>query len=867
MARYDLFARRGAPFYAKRKEVPDEGFDIALDDMYSVKRSTPWTFCMVKGQTLPLQGWKIHVSATYQDAERVLSAVTKILVPLHVAFKYLSSPADVLKSLEKYADRIQAGKFITIYPQSEEDLTKIGHQLQSELKGYAGPVPLTDINLPECPVSFRYGAFKEMTTRDENGRLVPAIMTPSGEKIPDRRIAHPVIPPWVTVPHWMSAAAAERLHPTDEALDDLLRGYAIESVLHYSNAGGVYKVRCCDSSSGNEGNFAVMKEGRRYLGIDGNGHDGSERARHEGEILAKLSGSPYAPRLLDCREIGENFYLFEDYVGGMSLFDWVAKNYPFNFGRPVKEYLQTGSKLAHCIIAAVQDFHERGIELNDLQPRNIMVTESETIMFVDFECAENRSENKPSICAPGFFPLVKESAITEGVDVDSYALAETLMHIFCPTAPAAWCSDDYWQPRIAYVKSIFGDEIADLLNNIHSAIPQDLLTNMHLCCLSKSDVRDIDTINNLLVDGIRTARSKGYDAVYPGDTRQFQSETACLDFESGLAGVMFALGPDDNNAEQDMQMLEERALACSWASDGLFRGPAGVAWLLAQRGCLKSARTLFLRNVETDGEDLSIRDGLAGRYVALRSANLMKKSGGMFADILEMTADKLQREALSMSDSLSETLISSRFSGVNNIKGTGFFDGMSGFAYALCLLANDKKSRELLAISRELIRLEAQSLHEAEDGSLQILDRGRMLPYLAEGSAGTALSIILTKPHGELGCETDEIMRKVVRGARVKTCIDGGLFYGNAGLAAILALSGYRSESIEQIKVQARLHAFHLPGDQSGIAAIGKGDLGLSLDYATGSAGVIALLRWLQGKTASWLPAIDIPRPFDAERQ
>src|SRR5437762_11749491 len=70
----------GTPFGVGERPVPAGWRREEQDD---------WLVIVPEDIELPMQGWKIHVSATMDNAERVLDAVWDDCVPRGIEFKFL----------------------------------------------------------------------------------------------------------------------------------------------------------------------------------------------------------------------------------------------------------------------------------------------------------------------------------------------------------------------------------------------------------------------------------------------------------------------------------------------------------------------------------------------------------------------------------------------------------------------------------------------------------------------------------------------------------------------------------------------------------------------------------------------------------
>ena len=158
---YLRYCQPGNPFYAPA--VVDETsqvFDVLHAGAgWSSKTTYPWINWIPDEWSFPRQGWKIHVSATSENAETVISTTARFCFRAGLAFKHLASARDLLNQNSKYADRSAAGKFITVYPSSDEEFAFALDELDGLLAGGEGPYILSDKRWRSGPVYFRYGAF------------------------------------------------------------------------------------------------------------------------------------------------------------------------------------------------------------------------------------------------------------------------------------------------------------------------------------------------------------------------------------------------------------------------------------------------------------------------------------------------------------------------------------------------------------------------------------------------------------------------------------------------------------------------------------------------------------------------------------
>nr|WP_238448995.1 hypothetical protein [Micromonospora sp. 4G55] len=164
--------------YATDRPVPD-GWECQVKD--------DWLIHGPVDGSLPQQGWKIHVSARLDNAERVLTRVMDYCQPRGIPFKHLRGPRMLLMRNSKYARRGGSGKFITVYPRDDAELELTAKELAALLDGEQGPYILSDLRYGDGPVYLRYGGFAARYCLSPDGQVVPAIEDAGGSLVPDRR--------------------------------------------------------------------------------------------------------------------------------------------------------------------------------------------------------------------------------------------------------------------------------------------------------------------------------------------------------------------------------------------------------------------------------------------------------------------------------------------------------------------------------------------------------------------------------------------------------------------------------------------------------------------------------------------------------
>ena len=173
-------------------------------------------------QDFPAQGWKIHASATMDNADRVLDTVWEYCVARGISFKFLRSSSALFARVGKYAPRGYAGKLVTIYPENdaacEKILTELGEQLDGEPSPYILQRPALGQGAAVRPVR----RVHQPVHGGRHGEVVEAIADAEGNLVPDRRGPVFHIPPWVTLPGVPRAAPGrpQRRHHHRPAVHD-----------------------------------------------------------------------------------------------------------------------------------------------------------------------------------------------------------------------------------------------------------------------------------------------------------------------------------------------------------------------------------------------------------------------------------------------------------------------------------------------------------------------------------------------------------------------------------------------------------------------------------------------------------------------
>ncbi|GAA3134376.1 class III lanthionine synthetase LanKC [Planomonospora alba] len=827
---YELYCLADPLFYdvldGRRGGRPD--FPLAsrrVPDGWTHQATDVWMHYAPAEGRMPSQGWKIHVSARPEDAERALETVWEYCVPRGIAFKFLRSPSVMTMMNSKAAPRGSSGKLITVYPPDEDLLELTLKELDVLLRGVEGPYILSDLRYGEGPLFVRYGGFLARTCLDDGGETVPAVEDDRGRLVPDVRGPAFGVPSWVTLPAFLEPHLAARNAVTVDGLP-----YAIESVMHFSNGGGVYLGR--DTRTGRQ---VVLKEARPYAGLDAARRDAVERLTHEREMLERLAGLDAVPELIDHFTLGGHHFLVQEFVDGSPLQRMLVQRYPLSRAgrdrRALEEYTAWAvSDVLPKVRRAVASLHERGVVFGDLHPSNILVTPAGRVVLIDYEVATLAGSGERAALAHPAFTAPPDR---RGTEVDAYALACLCLGLFAPQLTIMLPLD---RSKAVHLASLITEAFPVPPEPIDEAVRTVLGPEPPAAPeIPRPDRDGWPRLREAMTRAIlASATPDRDDRLFPGDPAQFQTGGG-LGFAYGAAGVLYAL--DATGAGRfpgHEEWLRRRASAAGRRMrPGFYDGLHGVAHVLDRFGHRRDALDLVEMSLRGTWDDLELGlfGGLAG--IGLNLLHLARTTGE------SSLAETALRIAGTCSDRLGGPDDVPETSGGGNPR-AGLMYGSSGPAL-LFLHAYERTGEEaLLDRAAVALRQDLRRCRTTEDGTLQVDQGWRTLPYLDEGSAGIGLVLARYLAHRD-----DEAFAAALdacrRAARAGFFVQPGLFAGRSGMIA--ALYGGMGPAPEDPGTGpgGPVHglAWHALPYAGGLAFPGDQLFRLSMDFATGTAGVL----------------------------
>jgi tRNA A-37 threonylcarbamoyl transferase component Bud32 len=832
---YELYCLADVSFYddpnLARKTNPD--FPFAEEPVPAGWRRAEfghWVSYTPEGATLPPQGWKVHVASCVDNAESVLATVCDYCLPRRIAFKFVRSPQHLFLVNTKYADRESSGKFVAIYPADESQLEAVLTELGDLLDGQPGPYILSDLRWASGPLYVRYGGFAERWCLGPTGELELAIEGPDGELIPDRRDVVFRVPEWVSLPAFLQPHLDARNGTTVTDMP-----YEIREALHFSNGGGVYV------GYRGEERF-VLKEARPHAGLDLAQRDAVARVRWERAILDRLAGLDVVPQVRDYFTYAGHEFLVEDFIEGEALNEQLVARYPLDRSGPddpdIAAYTAWALDILGKVEAAVSAIHERGVVMGDLHPFNLIVRPDGRVAVIDFEGASEVSEARWQILAnPAFAPPASRT----GLDADRYALACLRLYLFLPITQLLALGSSKASELAAAIADRFGVPAAFLDETVHwisDVPPAERSPAPAPASLLESAAGSWRSVAASMVGAILSSATPGRDdRLFPGDPMQFSS--GALNLAHGAAGVLYSLdavGFGRYPAHEDW--LVERALHPRRTPRfGFYDGLHGVAYALDRLGRRSEALEVLQRcrrelAGSLDRLSLDLEGGLAGIGLNLSYFASVTRDG-----VLENAADEVVRiVANRLGDEQSVPTVSG-----GEHPYAGLMRGSSGPALLFIRRYERTGDDRLLDLAATALRQDLRRCVVRNEATLEVDEGWRTLPYLAQGSVGIGFVLAEYLAHRE-DERFSEAAGRIRRAASSHFYVQAGLFSGRAGM--ILYLSHRRGQEgvPDAVADQIRRLQWHALAYEGHLAFPGNQLLRLSMDLATGTAGVLLAL-------------------------
>lgn len=579
---------------------------------------TPWIRLLNRHAVTPDQGWKLHVSATTITAEEVLHRALHVLLDETACFKVATSCKALSELNGGMGAASQVGKFITVYPNSDEQAVRLAAALDAATHGLRGPRIPSDRPLsPDSLVHYRYGAFRDRRVRNAIGAIKPAILTPEGVPVPDDRGGGFRPPSWVVDPF----ETAGIVHDPPPPSPIIAGRYLALAPLYRSARSSIHLAMDLDDPK-----RCVLKRGRRHAGVDSNGQDATDRIRHEADILSRLAPDPRFPAVYDLLDDGDVYLVMED-VEGETLEEAVRAVVHRGSQLPPETLTRWARELASALAA----IHARGLLYRDLKSANILVTPEGHIRILDFDAAfdPTADRNSPLTGTYGYMspqhergepPTTQDDIygfgavlyfIATGVEPsnapDRFRLLDRPVALLNPTIDPGFvriierCLDP--DPAMRFASAV---QVLDALQELEqcdrshgSAVTEDPQISLLDCVAEQARTRARALADTLCAVSITTQDGEGrFWLTTHGERNGYRSP----DLNTGNAGTVLALAElvDTFNDPDHRETLRAgaRALIDSPRPEGpslagLYVGESGVGAALLRAGQVLADRSLI----------------------------------------------------------------------------------------------------------------------------------------------------------------------------------------------------------------------------------------------------------------------------------
>lgn len=400
---WTAFARRLERRWRKQTEV------LRIRDRF-------WRYSRSPRKSDPVQGWKIHVSATILSASDIFARSFPVL-NAHGALYKVPAKLSFLAHLNSGdAGYSQIGKFITVYARSDNEAETLARKLHHATLGCAAPeIPFDVRYKPKSAVYYRYGSY---VSRRKGASMV--IFDSVGKAHPDKRA------PSYAVPNWLDDPINKRPIKPSKSRSPFGLELLVHKALAQRGKGGVFEAL---DLSNFPPRLVIIKQGRRHGDLDWTGVDGYARIKQEGRTLRVLhrAGIP-VPNVLREFERSGHRYLVLEKISGPRL--------------SVGKSKRSARFVAHMLTrlgAVLSQLHALGYVWRDCKPTNILVSGNQ-LSLIDFEGACRISKiGIPPWGSIDYLPPCyrNEFAIRRaGTLEDDYALGVIAFQLFSGKSPS-----------------------------------------------------------------------------------------------------------------------------------------------------------------------------------------------------------------------------------------------------------------------------------------------------------------------------------------------------------------------------------------------------------------------------------------------
>ncbi len=817
--------------------------DILDKKTWYIVRDRIFISCMPKGSSIPDFGWKIHISGTIWDSKEILSIVCNFCYENNIAFKCLMDGEVFDLSQNKSAPRGNSGKFITIYPQDEEQFKKITPLLYKKLKQFNGPFILTDRRYRKKGiVYYRYGALSAKSEIIDD-KEVHVIKESNGRTfIDDRR-------PAFQLPHWIQ----DPFHiETDLSTNEILLNgqYKIIKALRFSNAGGTYLAENI------LGEKVILKEARPFTVQHGKQQDSINLKENELKILEKIQHLKLSPLAIDFFYEWEHAFLVESYIEGRTLKQFIVSESPFatpnSSNENFNDYYKRVTEIMAQLLENIKLIHKSNVIVGDISPENIIIDENYKPTFVDFDGSTDIDSASEQYI---FTTLGFDSKLDDpnNFNRDYVSLGYLLFYLLTPSSNILELKKDFYIGFLRHLETSYKlpKEFRTLMSKLVDInIEHDI--DEYLKLLRKVDPKiHLNPSNNILTETLESdIQAVGkfiLDSKLNDESQMFPSDFLAkesLSIMHGTAGILRAL--DYGNIPYEPSIFEEfKQKLFSNLNEtelGLDSGLSGICWYFLEKDLDDEAKFLLNEIVirKKSVKNFNLGSGLSGIGMILLKAFLKYKDLNYLNSALQ-----IGEQILNSVD-------------VRNIDKIGLNNGRAGLSLYLLYLSSVSGEKKFAKFGREILLDEIGNSHEVNSsyGFPSSTKKQKIIyPYFSEGNAGVAAVAI----RYQYASQDDTLNKEIIKLANGLNCVlstDMGFYAGLAGIANTL-LDFYYFTSDQKYYVKAKeiftnIQCFLLKQETGKLAFPGSLMYRFSCDYATGASGFIMLSERLKSNNKNF---------------
>jgi serine/threonine protein kinase len=332
-----------------------------------------WTFFKYK-KKMPTSGIKLHISSTSYNSVKILEKVIPIIFREKVSFKVTSSIKDLHNLNNGKAGETQVGKFLTLYPYTNNQAVNLGIKIDKSIKEYFGPIIPYENSLGyRSSVYYRYGSFKNKKYQKDNGEIVNAMIDDNKKIIIESRKTK--------LDRSVDPFIKKEIKVWSKPIKRILKNrYLIISITSTSVKGYTWLAMDLES---NDMPAVIIKQANHGIREGNMKEDARARLRREIFILNQLKGNERFPQIVDSWEEDHESYLVYKQIEGINLRSLIISLSDRGESLSEKKISEYVSKISEII----KVLHNKNIIFRDLSPANIIIDKNENMFLIDFELA------------------------------------------------------------------------------------------------------------------------------------------------------------------------------------------------------------------------------------------------------------------------------------------------------------------------------------------------------------------------------------------------------------------------------------------------------------------------------------------------